>query len=147
MYLAERHAGVSLVFKFSRIVRGEYARVKRSDFYCISQLGTVAGNCTQRNILFYNAFFPFFFFYIVPLSSLSLTLSLFLLVPRTVLLSFPPLSLSSLLSFFLSLFRVYSHSRSTCAILFAMFLFARANNFHPAVSISRRSQRAQLVSS
>lgn len=32
----------------------ESVRVKRSDFYCISQLSTAAGNCAQRNILFYS---------------------------------------------------------------------------------------------
>lgn len=54
--LARRRRAVSLVFKFSPRMAAESARVKRSDFYCISQLGTAAGNCAQRNILFYSVF-------------------------------------------------------------------------------------------
>lgn len=78
VYLAERRA-VSLVFKFSRIAAAS-TRVKRSDFYCISQLGTAAGNCAQRNILFYSVFtVPLLLYLIFALTrplSLSLSLSL-----------------------------------------------------------------------
>lgn len=82
---------LSLVFKFSRIAAAS-TRVKRSDFYCISQLGTAAGNCAQRNILFYNVF------------TVSLTPLFYLIFALTLSL---PLSFSSL-----SLYLSHSHSHT-----------------------------------
>jgi len=141
VYLAERRA-VSLVFKFSRIAAVS-TRVKRSDFYCISQLGSTAGNCAQRNILFYSVFtvsLPSF----SPLSYLIFALAHFL-----------SLSLSLSLSLFLSLFslslslshththtlswdyRMCPHCRTASTILFAMLLFrVSTNNFLSLATVS-----------
>jgi len=97
VYLAKRRA-VSLVFKFSRIAAVS-TRVKRSDFYCISQLGSTAGNCAQRNILFYSVF----------------TVSLPSFSPLSYLIFAPFLSLSLFsLSHYLSLSHTHTHTHTHC---------------------------------
>lgn len=92
-------------------------RVKRSDFYCISQLGTAAGNCAQT--------FCFTVF------SSSLFHYSFLFSPSFLLsCSFLVSSFSLSLSLFVT--REHPtpkcpHCRTTCTIHFAMFLYSRSN--------------------